>query len=153
MLLVNDVIESDLPCNLIVDPFVPMSFKTYADLLPGAKVILLGDFHTSLLEIRLDAESLMFRGLVLLIFNRTLSVAQSRTPAVARRRTGLPIIRPNSITGAKTEVRRSFAAGLHGDTFVIDWSNDSKFDTLIEHQRALFYVDNNELCRVMHHPQ
>jgi hypothetical protein len=66
MLRVTDVEEAaKAPSIVNIDPYVPISFRSRDQPIPGARYIRLGNFKTQLLELQFPAESLALSGFTL----------------------------------------------------------------------------------------
>ncbi|MCR4415676.1 MAG: hypothetical protein NUV77_24960 [Thermoguttaceae bacterium] len=145
MLRVEGVVAKDLPCVIECDPYVPLLFKAYTDLLPGARDYRIGDFERSFLEIRIDPSCRLLRGVCLLVFGRVLSSQGPIAWSARRESTGLPLIDLSSVPDEYVDEHVDFSVGLFGDSFVIDWSTTEGCDELIRHGNVSFYVAGGEL--------
>ncbi|WP_095414139.1 hypothetical protein [Thermogutta terrifontis] len=147
MLRINGALLVDYPCVVEVDPYVPLAFEAYNDVLPGPRLFLMGDSR-SLLKIRVDADSFLLRGVELVIFDRVLSPEEVGVATWEEEREGLPLVDPASVPGEVTEEHVDFGIALVGETLVIDWSGCTRFDKLIRFHTVGFYTAKDELRRV-----
>ena len=65
MLTIADILDSDAPCIIEVDGYVPLSFKTYTNVLAAPYYFRIGNFRTSLLEIGIENVFLAIRKMTL----------------------------------------------------------------------------------------
>src|SRR5438552_3106379 len=98
MLVVTGTLETALPCIVEVDPYVPLSFKTYPEVLPGARYFRIGNFETSLLEIGIDPSSLVIRKVCLVSFNKVFKHEQLREQRALEEGVGLPAVSAASLS-------------------------------------------------------
>ena len=148
MLLVASTLEVDVPCLVEVDPYLPLSFKTYPEILPGARYFRIGNFHTSLVEIGVEPSSMVIRSVTLVSFDRIIEPVQLHKIHVFEEIAGLPVVSSSSLSGDRIDEQTEFAVCLHDDFFCIDWSHGKALSTVIRFQQASFYLAERELCRI-----
>ena len=73
MLRVTSTLQLGVPCLVEVDPYLPLSFKTYPGVAPRALYYRIGNFHTSLLEIGIEPSSMVIRKVSLISFDKTIN--------------------------------------------------------------------------------
>jgi hypothetical protein len=90
MLKITNLAESSrMPCNVEINSYVPISFRSCSQLIAGARYIRLGNFKTQLLELQFPPESLVLSGFTLVSCD---AVPQSALTGHGQSEIGLPII-------------------------------------------------------------
>lgn len=148
MLEIDCAIPCSLPGTIEVDPYVPLSFRTYADVLAGPKYYRLGNFQTSLLEIVVDPDSSLVRGLCLVSCDHLAPANKPIELHATRVEWGLPMVRSGFLRENRRDFRRELNVALTKDIFVIDWGCDDVADLSIRHDRISFYIVDSKLCRI-----
>jgi hypothetical protein len=149
MLLVYSTLDIDLPCLVEVDPYLPFSFKTYPEVLPGVWYFRIGNFSTSLLEIGIDPSSLVIRKVSLVCFDRVIRREELRNYDNLVEFIGLPVTTSTSLSGDRTDELTDFAVCLYDDSFCVDWSGGKPVSTVIRFQSVSFYLAEHELRRII----
>lgn len=148
MLEIVCAMPSVFPGTIEVDPYIPLSFRTYDDVLPGPKYYRLGNFQTSLLEIAVDADSSLVRGLCLVSCDR-LAPGNRPIDLCARHvEWGLPMVCSGFLLENRRDCRHELNVALANGNFVIDWGCDDVADLSIRYDRVSFYVVDFKLCRI-----
>src|SRR5436305_719815 len=122
MLVVTGTVEVEAPCIVEVDPYVALSFKTYPEVLPGARYFRIGNFDTSLLEIGIDPSLFAIRSVCLVSFDKVLARDQTCEQLGVQEVLGLPMVSLASLPGNRIDEQCDFGVCLCDDSFVIDWS-------------------------------
>ena len=148
MLIVASTIEVAAPCLVEVDPYLPLSFKTYSEVLPGARYFRIGNFDTSLLEIGIAPSSMAIRKVSLVSFDKIVNCDQRTAAKGIQETVGLPVVCPASLRGNRTDEHTEFGVCLCGDEFHIDWSQGKSLSAVVRFQKARFYLAERELCRI-----
>ena len=149
MLLISGCIEDTFPCDIVVDPYVPLIFKAYDGVLAGAKYYRIGNFDTSLLEIGLEPDTLLIRRIGLVSIGRVDCSVGVRMSSVTSEQIGLPIVDSASLSSDRTDEQIDFAVSLIDRSLIVDWSQNAEIESVIRHQRVEFCLVGHVLCRLV----
>ncbi len=149
MLTIASATQMDAPCIVDIDPYVPLAFKTYPEVLPGACYFRIGNFRTSLLEIGIDPSSLIIRSICLVSLDKVRECSQLHALCGLDETVGLPVVDAGSFSGARIDEYRDFSVFLKDDSFVIDWSDERFLSNVIRFQRVSFCLAGDELRRII----
>ena len=148
MLEITDVAHVDLPCIIEVDPYLPLSFKTFDDVLPGARYFRLGNFDRSLLEIAIDPSSFVIRGAYLVVFDQVLAHAELVAAEPTSERLGLPVVKSVGLVGDPTDQVCDFSVHLADSVFSIDWAGSRRLTDVIRYASVSFFLSGCHLLRI-----
>ncbi len=141
---------TDIPfCDIEVDGYIPLSFRSYEDILV-VKCVRFGNFVNSLLEIKIDPVSFAIRAFVLVGFDVVHTPLEMR---VLPRTFGLPILEiVDSFAGAidaqHIDIQNSFSVGIGGDFIEIDLCDMSSSNFVIVAGDAEFYTGTSGLVGI-----
>jgi hypothetical protein len=148
MLQVASTLEVDVPYLVEVDPYLPLSFKTYSEALPGTRYFRIGNFNTSLLEIGIEPSSMLIRKVTLVSFDKTVKHEDLEVNDILRKTEGLPVVSSASLSGDRTDEPTEFTVCLYDNSFCIDWSRGKPLSNMVRFRAASFYLAEHELCRI-----
>jgi hypothetical protein len=151
MLNISSSVEIDVPCIVEIDPYVPVAFKTYPEVLPGARYFRIGNFRTSLLEIGIDPTSLVIRNICLVSLDRVCEWEKLSTLNMVEKTVGLPVVDGASFIGDRVDENQSFCVCLKDDSFIIDWSDSERLSSIVRFQRISFCLTGDSLRRIIIH--
>lgn len=147
MLVISGAATVAFPCRINVDYYVPLNFEAYEDVIPGPRLFVIGN-RRSLLEMTIDPETFVLRGVTLVLFDRVLSPAEVVEPFCAEQLEGLPVVDPSCLPEEVTREHVDFWVALVDDELVIDWSTTPQFSQLIRYHSVDFYTAHGELRRI-----
>jgi hypothetical protein len=149
MLTIQGLAKTDVSCTVEVDEYVPLSVKTYSEVLPGAKYYRIGNFGTSLLEIGIDPASLLIRAVCVVLFDKIGHANDLRcVVAQSSEEIGLPVVSASCLKDGYTDEKIEFRVGLDGNSFVIDWREGKTPNRSIRYQNLEFFVSDEEICAI-----
>jgi hypothetical protein len=141
MLRITEIRQSELTVGVEVDPYIPIAARTFTAPI-GAVYYRVGNFDTSLVEMPIDPNSGIVRGIKLVSFDRIGSgVRDEQLPAEQ----GLPVVAPESVPTKRLDEAREFAVSLIGSRFFVDWSNGQQIDSKATLGRMTFFLGGGTL--------
>lgn len=126
-----------------IDWYIPISFRTMDNIIPGARYMRLGNSLTELLELQFPADSLVLSGFTLVLCG---SIARHDIEGGGPMVTGLPVIRvpeARSFSTATTptiDILSQVALRVSDRHAEIHLNNERYFDNSIAHGRVQFLL-------------
>lgn len=130
-----------LQTTVTIDPYIPLIARTYEAPI-GAVIWRTGNFKTSLVEIAMEPESGIVRGLKLVLGECNTPASFRLGPEVVQ---GLPVVRGDHVPSRMSEECRDLNISISEGNIFIDWCLGGKIDQIFTSDRLSFYVGNNEL--------
>ena len=141
--------STELPCIVEADFYVPIRFQSYNTTLGGARYIQLGNFRTSLLELRVPPTSMTLRGFTVTLADATHTEPLNGCGPIS---SGLPILElapgerfQGSEAAQRIKLPIEFSV-LLGDNYIEARFGGAKaFDRMLTHDNVQFLVHNDTL--------
>jgi hypothetical protein len=136
--------------HLVIDEYVPFSFRVYDEPLPAPHVWLVGNLKTSLLEVKIDAYSAAVMASILVLCNKTV---EGNPPSSYQRAEVLPGLPRVTLDGfgenRLIEENRDFELIQSGNCFFVIFDKAPAAKRCYRADRAAFFEGNNgELCGI-----
>jgi hypothetical protein len=143
---VESIQTVDFQVTVEVDPYVPLAIRTYAKPL-GAVFYRVGNFKTSLIELPIDPQSRLVRGLKVLSFDcvKPIGGDYEHLPQVV----GLPVICSETMPTERIDEVKNISVSLGHRRFFIDWSERCEIELRATLDRLTFFIGNNRLLGAM----
>lgn len=141
MLRITRIEQSELPVSVEVGPYLPLVVRTYTAPI-GAVYYRVGNFDTSLVELPIDPNSGLVRGIKLVSLDRVGSgVCDEKLPAEQ----GLPVVTLESLPTKRFDETREVTVSLIRCRFFVDWSSGQQIDLKAMHGRMTFFLGGGML--------
>jgi len=136
MIKISEIRPSKLPVSVEIDPYIPLVVRTFTAPI-GAVFFRVGNFDTSLVEVPIDPNSGLLRGIKLVSIDRVGSgIADDHLLAID----GLPVVSSESIPTNRQDDRQEVAVRLMENRFFLDWSNGRSVESKATHGRLTFFI-------------
>ena len=141
MLKITEIRQSQLPVVVEVDPYIPIAVRTFTAPI-GAVFYRVGNFDTSLVEVPIDPNTGIVRGIKLVSLDRVGSgVRDEQLPTEH----GLPVVAPESVPTKRLDEAREVTVSLVGSRFFVDWSNGQQIESKATLGRMTFFLGGGTL--------
>lgn len=141
MLKIIEIKQSELPVSIEIDSYVPLAVRTFTAPI-GAVFYRVGNFDTSLVELPIDPNNGLVRGIKVVSFDRVGSgVSDKHLPTTE----GLPVVAPEYVPTKRLDEAMEVTVSLIGNRFFVDWSNGQQAESRTKHGRMTFLLGNGLL--------
>jgi hypothetical protein len=137
-----------LNSRLKVDPYVPLAFKAYDNVLPQPYLWLTGNLHTSLCELKIERETGILRGATLVSAGSdTLTPLPIESEAL-QQNSGLPIIDRSALIRDSVDEKREISLMYKNNAIYVAFDSAWNPSSCIVNDRMAFFEQNGELCGI-----
>lgn len=141
MLRITEIRPSELTVGVEVDPYIPIAARTFTAPI-GAAYYRVGNFDTSLVELPIDIDSGIVRGIKIVSLDRLGSgVRDEQLPTEQ----GLPVVALESVPWKRLDEAREVTVSLIGSRFFVDWSNGQQIESRATLGRMTFFLGGGAL--------
>lgn len=138
-------IPKDAKCLIEIDEYVPLRFRAYERPL-GSSYLRLGDQVTSLVEILVDPNIGLVRGITITSFAGLTTWPQL---AVGSAGQGLPVLSPSWGKQNRIDTGIGFSVSVRGSEVLLYWANLEHCEASGFHDRVQFFTVGGELAGVL----
>jgi hypothetical protein len=137
-----------LKSGLVVDPYVPLTFDAYDNVLPQPYLWRIGNFLTSLFELTIERSTGIVRGATLVLSGSdTLTDLQTGYEAVPQK-IGLPIIDRSVLTSDIWDEQHELSLMHKNNAIYVAFNSSWNPSSCIVNDRVAFFEQEGELCGV-----
>jgi len=132
----------DAKCLIEVDDYVPLRFRTYERPL-GASYLRVGDRTKSLVELLIDPNQGLLRGITVTCFSALSSWPHMETREVAL---GLPVLAVPWGKANRIDSGVDFSVSVHGSDILVSWAALDRCDASCFQDRVRFLAVDGQLA-------
>jgi hypothetical protein len=149
MLKITKVVEgSSRTASLTVDDYVPFIFRADDQVLASPLLWRTGDFKSSLLEVKIEANTGCVRGVTLTLFSGRLEATFPKGYAEAEVIEGLPVVETAGFPGGRFEEPNAFHLFRAGNDFLLLFDARTTPTRCIRASRLGFFEADGSMCGI-----
>lgn len=134
--------------QLAVDDFVPFSFRAYTGVLASPYLWRVGNFTTSLLELKIDKQSKLVLGVTLSLYNQKLRTEIPPSYLAVELAAGLPVANTDIFSNDRHDETREFELVQNGNSFIAVLNGGVQPQRCLRADRVGFYERAGEICGI-----
>lgn len=141
--------KQELPGGqLVVDDFVPFSFRAYTGVLAAPYLWRIGNFKSSLLELKIDKQSRLVLGITLTLYNKELRTKIPPSYLAVELEAGLPVANTEALSNNRHDEIRDFELVQNGNSFIAVLNGGVQPQRCLRADRVGFYERASEICGI-----